>query len=291
MQCPLCSSEESSLLHDRVWSSENGRVFRCQNCDVTYIHPMMDVDQEREFYKQYNKHVKQRGVSVSGSAAELHEKSQAAARERYAVVEDIFLSTNNVLEVGAATGAFIQQLKGKACSIVEPADDNRQFAQQFADKAYGDLSDIPADEYFDVICMFHVFEHIREPQKFLESCRKHLTPGGMIVIEVPHIEDPLISLYDCHAYKDFYFQPMHPFIHSLASLRSIFLPQGFRERQVIYHQRYGLVNHLNWLAQGKPGGNDAWLTLLGDNESYKAALEKSAQTDTIYYVAEVPGDI
>jgi len=291
MQCPLCSSEDYNLFHDRVWSLDGGQVLRCQSCDVTFIHPMMDEEQEREFYKSYNEHVKKRGVALSGSTKELHEKSLAVAAERVTVIGDLFRNATDVLEVGAATGAFLTQLPDKTCTVVEPADDNREFARQFAAEVYADIEDIPTGRRFDIICMFHVFEHIRQPASFLDSCRKLLRSGGWIIIEVPHSADPLISLYQCSAYKDFYFQPMHPFIHSVESLRTIFSAQGFSEKQVIYHQRYGLVNHLNWLATGQPGGNAEWQALLGENREYRAALEKAGQTDTIFYIAEISDGI
>ena len=200
MQCPLCESEQNVLFHDKVWSLEGGQVFRCLNCDVTFIHPLMDDKQEADFYQKYNEHVKKRGVSLSGSAAELHQKSIAAAGERYEVINGFFQSVDRVLEIGAATGAFLQKLDGLSCYAVEPADDNREFCQQFVEETYRHLSDVPAAEKFDVICMFHVFEHIKKPETFLENCRQHLNPGGLIVIEVPHIADPLISLYQCAAY-------------------------------------------------------------------------------------------
>lgn len=291
MQCPLCSSTECTLVHNRVWSIDSGRVFRCHNCDVTYIDPLMSEEDEREFYKSYNEHVKKRGVSPAGSAADLHARSQAAADERLTVVGELFSDAECVLEIGAATGAFVQRLSGKRCFIVEPAEDNRRFAAQFVEKTYADLTDIDAYERFDIICMFHVFEHIRNPGDFLALCRRYLRDGGLVIIEVPHSEDPLLSLYDCEAYKDFYFQPMHPFVHSLTSLRSIFQAQGFTEKRVIYHQRYGLVNHLNWLAKGTPGGNSQWSELLGENADYSRALVRSGLTDTLYYVAEAADDI
>lgn len=291
MSCPLCLSERNELFHDRVWSLNDGQVFRCLSCDVTFIQPMMDECQERAFYKNYNEHVQKRGVALSGCAEELHEKSLAVAKERYAVIGELFRSAVDVLEVGAATGAFLQLLQGKSCSAIEPADENRQFSKQFVDKVYADISDIPSGERFDIICMFHVFEHIRQPAAFLRSCRKYLRSGGLVIIEVPHIADPLIHLYQCSAYKDFYFQPMHPFIHSLKSLQLIFSGQGFCQRQVIYHQRYGLVNHLNWLAKGKPGGDAQWLKLLGENREYKKSLELAGCSDTLFYVAEVAGEV
>ncbi len=287
MNCPLCNSAQLQLFHDQVWSIDDGKVFRCGQCDITFLSPVMDDEQERRFYRQYNEHVKQRGVAASGSPQELHEKSLAAARERYAVISRFFAGAESVLEIGAATGAFLQQLENPFRCAVEPAQDNRQFSGQFANRAFADIEEVPEDLKFDVICMFHVFEHIRRPVEFLQKCLLRLRPqGGRVVIEVPNIADPLISLYGCTAFKDFYFQPMHPYVHSVESLRKVFGEAGLREREVICYQRYGLVNHLNWLAKGKPGGNPDWQRIFGDGQDYKEALVRQGLTDTLFYVAE-----
>ena len=288
MNCPLCNSEQVRLFHEKVWFVDDGKVYRCVQCDVTFLYPMMDEAEERLFYQQYNEHVKKRGVAASGSSAELHEKSLAVARERHAAIGRMFAGVQSVLEVGAATGAFLQQLDVACRCAVEPARDNREFSKQFADCTYADIDEVPLEPKFDVICMFHVFEHIRQPGEFLRKCLERLrAPGGRIVIEVPNIADPLISLYDCAAFKDFYFQPMHPYVHSVASLRTIFQQAGLREQEVICYQRYGLVNHLNWLAKGKPGGNPDWQRILGEGQEYKAALARQGITDTLFYVAEI----
>lgn len=286
MQCPLCLEKQSELLHDGIWSLDDGQVFRCKTCDVTFLHPMMTEQEEKEFYKNYNKHVRQRGVTASGSAEELHQKSIPIAVERYENIKEFFVNADRILEIGPSTGAFLELLAGKQCVAVEPDNANRDFCSRFAEQVYADLTMVPVGQLFDLVCMFHVFEHIRDPFSFLSLCRNHLAPGGKIIIEVPHINDPLIKLYDCLAYKDFYFQPMHPFVHSLSSLRHIFVEQGFHEERVIYYQRYGLVNHLNWLTAGTLGGNAEWTEVFGENREYKSALEKVGCTDTLYYIAK-----
>ena len=51
MHCPLCESEQNVLFHDNVWSLEGGQVFRYLNCDATFIHPLIDDEQESDFYQ------------------------------------------------------------------------------------------------------------------------------------------------------------------------------------------------------------------------------------------------
>ena len=75
MNCRNCKSIEVEIFHDKVWSIDNGKVYKCNCCELVFIDPMMSEDEEKEFYKNYNDHVKRRGVTVENSVEEFHEKS------------------------------------------------------------------------------------------------------------------------------------------------------------------------------------------------------------------------
>ncbi len=107
------------------------------------------------------------------------------------------------------------------------------------------------------------------------------------MIEVPCSADPLITLYNCEEFKDFVFQPMHPFVYNETSLDYVFEKSGFKKYEVIYHQRYGLENHLSWFKNKKPGGDSELTELFSSNNEYKDKLKSIKKTDTIFYIAQV----
>lgn len=288
MNCPNCKSEDIRLFHNSVWSNENAKVYQCNECTLTFIYPMMSEKEEHEFYKNFNEHIKARGLATGESLENYHNKSLVVAQERMDIVSKYFVEKSKVLEVGSSTGAFLSLLQNCDTSAVEPSDDNREFSKQFiTHKAYRLIEDISESEKFDIICMFHVFEHIKEPARFLTNCKKLLKEDGIILIEVPHIEDPLISIYDIKEFKDFVFQPMHPMIYSVPSLEYIFKQSGFSSTEVIYHQRYGISNHLTWLKYKKPGGNEIFDRIFKEDKEYKRSIEFTKKTDTLFYIVRM----
>jgi len=251
---------------------------------------MMKEAEEKRFYAAYNEHTKKRGVTLTTDPLELHEKSMGDASNRWGQLADFFMQDGRILEIGSSTGAFLEKCSQKCeCVCVEPDSTNRAFASRFSVGQYEYLEDVPDGEKFDVICLFHVFEHIRDPFDFLRKCNRLLNAGGSVVIEVPHIEDPLLSVYDLDSYKDFYFQPMHHYIYSVDGLRYVFESEGFYEKDIVFYQRYGLDNHLAWLKKGKPGGDVKFKELFGNSNEYCRALEKAQKTDTIIYIAKKNG--
>jgi SAM-dependent methyltransferase len=284
LACPLCGDSRAALFHGRVWSSPDGKVYRCPGCDLTFIHPVMDEETEKEFYKDYGKHAIARGVVATSDPAELHRKGRPAAEKRLEKIKKFFQGPSRILEVGASTGAFLELLEGKERYGVEPADDHRRYLARFCKSTYSDLCEVPSEEKFDLICMFHVFEHIKTPQPFLQDCARLLDPGGCLIVEVPFIEDPLLTLYQCGPFKDFYFQLMHPYVYSERALAHVFAKASFKVDEFIYYQRYGLDNHLTWLAKGRAGTDPQFAALFGDDEAYKQRMEKIGKTDTIFCI-------
>jgi len=285
MKCPLCLSKKTKIFHNKVWLSK-GKVCRCMNCNVLFLTRPLKGKKEDEFYAHYGKHLKARGVVGSRDVTAFHRLSKDIARQRFKRIGNLFSHRDSVLEIGASTGAFLELLreekKIKNICAVEPCLKNREYCQKFA-QCYCDFGELADNQRFTRIIMFHVFEHFRSPEMLLGQCVRHLDKKGIIVMEVPHCEDPLISLYNCDDFKDFYFQPMHPFVYSLKALRYIASKVHLKVKKVEYYQRYGIDNHLQWLSKGRPGG-DRQLQALFSKLPYRQALEKSKKTDTLFVI-------
>jgi len=202
----------------------------------------MSIEEEKRFYANYESHMAKRLAGLASGRPDIkriHSLGRAEAAERLGLLKGLFGGRKHILEIGSSTGAFLEAVKrsglSRRLSGIEPCDACREYSRRFTEDVHADISQLTACHQFDMICMFYVFEHIRDPLSFLASCRRYLKKKGLFLIEVPHIQDPLMSLYDCGAFKDFYFQPMHPFVYSLKALRQVFSKSGFRERRVIYH--------------------------------------------------------
>jgi len=50
----------------------------------------------------------------------------------------------------------------------------------------GRIEEVRFDAGFDVVTLFHVLEHVRDPLATVRKCRQLLNPGGLLVIAVPN---------------------------------------------------------------------------------------------------------
>ena len=142
---------------------------------------------------------------------------------------------------------------------------------------------IKEKETFDVITMFHVLEHIKDPISTLREISKCIKPNGEIIIEVPSSEDALLTLYNCEPFQNFSYWSNHLFLFNNDTLEMIIKKAGLKVNLIENYQRYTLSNHLYWLSKGEPGGHNKWSFLSSSaiDVAYSKSLEKIKKTDTL----------
>lgn len=105
------------------------------------------------------------------------------------------------LDIGSGVAFFRSQIEAVTKWTVDAADLNEP-ALQKAKPGRGktllyNIEDQRLDlkDYYDLIFMFDVLEHIKEPTRFLEAALWHLRSGGFVLINVPALRC-LYSRYD-----------------------------------------------------------------------------------------------
>lgn len=101
-----------------------------------------------------------------------------------------YVKNGKLLDVGCGNGSSMQIMKSKGWQVVGIDFDEQAIksAQQLElDVRFGDLfSQKFPDEEFDAIMMNHVIEHVPDPKKLLEECRRILKKDGMLVALTPN---------------------------------------------------------------------------------------------------------
>jgi len=268
--------DEYVLLRSGVQDDPAIDVYINRQGDFAFLDPMPVVD-----YASYQRRSEKLGLQG-------YARNSGGLERRLAKVRTLIPAGGRVLEIGAANAAFLELAHDASpttdFAAIEPDQNTRPDRGRLPWlRQYDDIHGAGSDgARFDLIMLFHVFEHILEPAEFLAQAHGLLAPGGALLIEVPCLFDPLLTLYESAAYQAFYFQRQHPFVYAAPSLERVLSQSGFALRRTIPHQRYGLENHLQWLAAGKPGGNERFRALFDATDAtYRAALEAGGSTDTI----------
>jgi SAM-dependent methyltransferase len=275
--------EKFSSFRQGIYDCGETAVFINDERDFAFLYPRPEFS-----YQSY----KPRVVALNLAT---YKKTLPVVTRRYEKIRDYLSNPKSMLEIGAADAAFLAYVKSRSPDIELASLEVDRNTRSGRDALPGLVQYETFDEIdtngrrFGTVCMFHVLEHIFDPAEMLHKCIACLAPKGHLVIEVPSLDDPLLSLYHVEAYQQFYFQRQHPYIYSKRSLGRLINALGLGLVELIGHQRYGLENHLQWLARGVPGGNERFRDAFGDCEdSYITALERAGHADSVIAIASAP---
>jgi SAM-dependent methyltransferase len=138
---------------------------------------------------------------------------------------------NNVCDVGAYDGTFVESLKNAGYKDVwgiEPSPSATAYGKaRGLDIEVGTLEERATDiaaRGTKAITLFHVIEHLEEPKKALMDIFNLLPPGGYVVLETPTTESPVLK---AKQYKDKLIYAEHLFYFNEFNLTSLLVHTGF----------------------------------------------------------------
>lgn len=192
------------------------------------------------------------------------------------------------VDIGCGLGGVLELMKEVAGETngVELQKEIRELLNNLGFKVFAGIDDLEKD--YDVISMFHVFEHILSPLDFLKKTASKLKSGGKIIIEVPHANDALLKSYQSEKFKEFTLWSEHIILHTKKSLTIYLENAGFKNINLQGFQRFPLSNHLYWLSKGLPNGQNI-LSEFNNPEllkAYEKTLDLLEETDTIIATAD-----
>jgi SAM-dependent methyltransferase len=147
-------------------------------------------------------------------------------KRKLRIIEKYHNGEGVLMDVGAGTGDFLRhaQANGWEAYGVEPNDEARERAHQKGVSVYKSLAS-QTEPAYDVITLWHVFEHLEDLEGSIEEISGALNPGGCLVIAVPNYKS-----LDARFYKQYWAAfdvPRHLWHFSRDSIKHLFTPRGY----------------------------------------------------------------
>ena len=191
--CVLCNSNKGKKIpfgykfKDRfIWG------VKCNNCGLITIHPQPNQDEITEMYSEEY-------FTVADKQTHHGENDYITSTINADFSENIkffkkYVNGGNFLEIGCATGAMLYQLQQNGFNVT--GVEISEFAAKTGKEKYGIniinssfSSELIKNElttnYFDVIYMGDVLEHIANPLEALQNMNLLLKKGGYLFVDVP----------------------------------------------------------------------------------------------------------
>jgi 2-polyprenyl-3-methyl-5-hydroxy-6-metoxy-1,4-benzoquinol methylase len=181
--CNLCAGSSSQPFAQR----DGMQIVQCANCGLVYVNPRPTIE---SIVQHYN--------SGRSSRIQYYLDVEVADKRTFALILDLaeYLSPKrgNLLDIGPNIGTCLVLARERGWHTygveinVEAAHYCRE--QRGLNVVDGSLEpDIYAANYFDIVLMGDVIEHLRSPFETMRTIERILKPGGFVIISTPNIEN------------------------------------------------------------------------------------------------------
>lgn len=192
--CPICGStarKPYANCTDFTVSKESFNLLRCPSCGVVSTLEPPQEDCARQYDKLSLKlHLGDSPKDLTGRLY-YHVRNIMLRRKVRIVESQAYRQGGSLLNYGAKTGFFSSRMEERGWKVtsVEKYHEERFFSLEMF---HHRMIDVPEMDNlhpgtFDVITLWHVFEHCYHPHELLDRFYELLRPGGILIMACPNI--------------------------------------------------------------------------------------------------------
>lgn len=230
LNCGICGAKNA-----RFWFEKNSfNLYKCEKCGLIFTESILDVS--KIYSEDYFS-----GAKNSFGYVDYDKDKQAMVGtfEFYLdKIKEFSASGGNLLDVGAATGYFLELAKQRNWNTmgveISPFASEKARAKGL-NVITGTLENLNIpDEYFNVITFWDVIEHFSDPKSQLLLARKILKKGGLIAVNTPDAGSFAAKMLGKHWHL--LVPPEHLLIFNQKNLSALLQRQGF---EVLFTAKMG----------------------------------------------------
>ncbi len=176
--CIICQTPSPLLLNKDGYD-----LYKCPLCLLVFVYPRPKIKflQDKVYSYESGYQSNKKGNFTN------HPKDKKTQR-----IFDSLETKGNLLDIGCSSGEFMHygQVRGFSSYGVELNRRTAEVAKAQGLNVYnGFLEDAKyADDFFDVIFLGDIIEHVLSPQNLIKECSRILKKDGIIVISTPNLD-------------------------------------------------------------------------------------------------------
>lgn len=199
--CALCSKPLNTVLFSALDKFDNKtyKFYQCINCTLVQIQPLPLKTNLKKTYSYSNNisfaksRNKQFNLLFKLPLGRLYIQNISSSyfKDKFNKINKLH-SHGKILDVGCGTGSFLTYFPTEVWNItgIEINHNLAKIAKSKLENAEicsstVESTKLPPDS-FNIITLWHVFEHLDNPKKILKSFRKIISSDGYLIMEMPN---------------------------------------------------------------------------------------------------------
>ncbi len=222
--CPNCKNSNWTFLYYSTFNNYNLPIYICSTCKIQSIFPK-DSQKINEMYNEEYYTGKAEYKYIDERNTEKYDSYVWDAR-----IKNIqkFVKSGKFLDIGSSFGGFLSRAKLAGFEVF--GAEVSQYSSNYANSKgiltfNGSYTDNNYPEnFFSVITLVEVIEHLENPMTVFEKLYSQLIPGGLLLIQTANFEGKQ-AIQESNNYH--YYLPGHLYYYSKSNLESILKQKGF----------------------------------------------------------------
>lgn len=183
--CFVCSNNN--------WRKKYNDLLQCKNCGF--------IRAQDKFFKLNPRLIYNEKYFQQGSYKDYQLEEKALVKNFKDNIKRLYKykQEGNLLEIGCAYGYFLKEAKRYfktfGIDLDERVVKKARGISETEVKAGDFLKTYNQEGFFDIVCLFDTYEHLQEPNKYLEKIYKVLKKEGLVVIQTGDIGAILPRIY------------------------------------------------------------------------------------------------
>jgi 2-polyprenyl-3-methyl-5-hydroxy-6-metoxy-1,4-benzoquinol methylase len=252
-KCDLCNGTEFEFLHktyDHQFDiNQEYSLNKCKRCGLIFINPQPSY---KELAKHYSKDKYHSSQNTQLLNRDIISYKIYDTGKRNIIKKILFypirmtkrsskiIPGGKILDVGCGAGNFLALMKqfGMECYGVDPQSPNESFAKKYGlNISQKDLKEAHyPDNFFDVITMNHVFEHVSNPTDTLDEIHRILKNDCTLILAVPNTNSFCFKIFG----KDWVSldPPRHLFDYNPEVIKKYAKKTGFKVESIRFNSTH-----------------------------------------------------
>jgi len=230
VNCNLCGKNDTELLY----VIKGFRIVKCKNCGLIYVNPRLTKKDLVKIYNEdyfKNKELYRREKEYCGYLDYVKDEKNIKA-VFIPILDNIekIKPRGRILDVGAATGFFLHLAKERGWKV--HGIEISKYARDYARKRFKiNIQDCKITKFkknfFDVVVLLDVIEHLPNPRQTLEDVNMVLKKDGLLVLITPDSESYIVKFLLKDKWLEFKRVREHPHFFSARTLIRMLRITGF----------------------------------------------------------------
>ncbi len=225
--CPICSSDNSSLIFEQIsaplsggnLSSFNQKICICHICGMIYVSEYLKDNDLSNYYSKMS------AYEFTEYDYEFPEDHKKRSNEQFEYLSKYNNKFQSVIDIGCSLGYTLSLFKNTGSNVlgIEPSHILKRIAKEkYGVEVYTDFitEDFNINRKFELVILSHILEHLKKPNCIISNLKNIINSKSLVYIEVPSIE-----YFDERDLFQFSFEHINYF--SFGSLSNFMYQNGF----------------------------------------------------------------